>query len=232
MTRAVASPPIDLWKLFATSIPRAPWKGFVFGLFLPLIVMQIGGALHKDILGVVVALGLCTVFFVVDSWRTKQLSVFPLMTFFMTATQFAAGMYAYRHAEWKMASTVVPLIDNAAVAVLFLGSLLTRTPLILAMLDRDTLEVIPEKIRQSSYYLKAWRLVTWLWGLLYVVQVFILAILFYHHLPGAEAVDYLLGWPIVAVFLVLSVMLPRWYWTVNMPRIDQEHGQTAQIPTA
>jgi hypothetical protein len=40
-----------------------------------------------------------------------------------------------------------------------------------------------------------------------------------------KTVDYILGWPIVAVFLVLSVMLPRWYWTVNMPHIEQEHGQ-------
>jgi Na+-transporting NADH:ubiquinone oxidoreductase subunit NqrB len=123
----------------------------------------------------------------------------------------------------------VPLIDNAVVAVLFLGSLLTRTPLILAMLDRDTLEMIPEKIRKSPYYPKAWRLVTWLWGLLYVAQIFVLAFLFYHHVPGAEAVDYILGWPIVAVFLVLSVMLPRWYWTVNLPRIEQEHSQAVQM---
>jgi hypothetical protein len=140
-------------------------------------------------------------------------------------------MYAARHAEWKLASAVVPLMDNAAVAVLFLASLLTKTPLILAMLDRKSLESIPDKIRKSSYYLRGWRMVTWLWGILYVGQTLVLLYLFSHHVPGAEIVDYLLGWPIVSVCLVLSVMLPRWYWTKNMSRIEQEGKTLATVRT-
>ncbi len=214
----------SFWNLCVTSAPKAPWRGFFFGLFLPMMLMQVSSAFGKPLLGVALALGACVVFFIVDTRRTKQLCVFPLITFFMTATQFAAGMFAFRHPDWTALTVITPVVDDATLAVIFLGSLATKTPLILAMLDRETLDKIPGNIRRSSYYLHGWRLVTLLWGVIYVIQPIILAALFFHHVPGAEAIDYMLGWPIVVPCLVLSVAIPRWYWIRNMRRIEEEVG--------
>jgi hypothetical protein len=180
-------------------------------------------------LGVELALALCIVFFVVDTLRMKQLCVFPLITLFMITTQCGAGILSAKHPEWASTLIYVPMLDNGVIALAFLLSAITRKPLIMVMLDPESLKSIPEKIRNSSYYLNAWRLVTLLWGVLYVIQPVVLLILHFHHLPGSSVLEYLFGWPFVAIFLVVSVMLPRWYWRKKMPFLEQE---AQKVPAA
>lgn len=213
---------MSLAKLFVTSLPNVPWNGFVFGLFVPLTLMHIGGLLGMPALGAVFAVSFCILFFCCEFVRTRQPNAFALITLFMIATQFAAKALAARMPEHATALSSVGIVDEASLAAIFFLSMWTKRPLVLLFLDRNVTEAIPPKIRRSSYYLTGWRLVTAIWGLLYAAQAMILAYLLSNEVPHAKAIEFIFGWPLVLVLLVVSVMLPRWYWTKNMTAIEQE----------
>ena len=174
--------------------------------------MQFLGVFHAPVTGVVVGLAWCVLFFLVDLTITRCPCIFPLMTSFMVSTQFAAGMHAAYHPKSALAMSPVTGIDNGLIALVFLGSLFTRRPLILFFLEEETLERIPEKIRKTIYFMKTWNQITVVWGMAYVIQSMLLTVLRVNHSPAEAVVDFLFGWPIVVILLIFSVMFPRWYW--------------------
>ncbi len=184
--------------------------------------MQASGMAEMPMLGALTAMAVCVLFFAVAWQRTKQPNVFAVITFFMIATQLTAHVLAARHPTWQTAYSFVPIIDEGTLAVVFFVSSCTKRPLILLFLGKEVTEAIPEKIRKSSYYLTAWQAVTFLWGILYTVQTAVLTLLLYHHIPGEKWIEFAFGWPMVLVFLILSVMMPRWYWITRMPAIERE----------
>lgn len=209
-------------NIIFTSLPKVPWKDFLCGLFAPLILMQICGHFHAAVIGSILAIAWGLVFFVVDLIIRRQPNMFALITILMISTQFTAGMFAAHHSDWASTMQFVPILDNVILASLFFVSLLTKKPLILLFLGKETLESVPEKIRKSSYHLTGWRMVTLIWGILYAIQPIFHAYLIFHRSPIAEFIDNLFGWPVVVVLLILSVSLPRWYWIKNMPLIEKE----------
>lgn len=225
MDQIARKPSLSFWDLFISSLPKVPWHGFVCGLFLPLVLMQIGGMLQTPTFSALAAIGVCVLFFAIEWRRTKQPNAFALITFFMITTQYAAHALAARHPTWTAACSFVAIIDEGTLAVLFFLSLGTKKPLILMFLGKEVTESIPEQIQKSSYYLAAWKAVTFLWGALYAAQTAVLAFLLCHHVPGEKWIEFAFGWPIVMVFLVISVMLPRWYWITRMAAIEQENVQ-------
>jgi hypothetical protein len=225
MEKSIPNPTPSIWRILVTSVPKAPWTGFVFGLFLPLVLMQIGDLLQMSKLGFFLALGVCAIFFVVDFFRMMWPNAFALITLFMMTTQYGAHALAARYPDRAVACSFVTILDEGMFALLFLFSLCTRKPLILFLLGKDVAESIPETIQKSSYYLPAWKAVTLIWGVLYAVQTGVLALLIFHPLPCKEFIEFFFGWPLVAVFLVISVALPRWYWITNMPAIERENAE-------
>jgi hypothetical protein len=213
---------VSFGRLFWTSLPSVPWKGFVLGLFLPLVTLQVCKAFGVPLVGVGLAIGGCTLFFIVDFVKTRRPSPFAIITLLMFTTKSGAGVAAAHWPDHAMALKLATVVDEGILALLFFFSLATSYPLIFLFLDKHTLDRIPEKIRRSSHHLAAWKLATLLWAILYAMQAGVLAWLTYCEIEGRDLIEFVFGWPIVAVFLVMSVMLPRWYWTKHMTAIERE----------
>ena len=139
-------------------------------------------------------------FFIVDFVQTRQPSPFAIITLFMFTTKFAAGVMGTHWPQHAKALSFATIFDEGAIALLFFVSLATRYPLVLIFLGEHALAAIPEKIRRSSHYLPAWKLVTLLWAVLYAIQTIVFAVLLYYEIAWRNVVEFIFGWPIVALF--------------------------------
>ena len=201
------------FRLIRFGLPRIPWKGYLLGLFVPVNIVLIFKLFDDVMTGTILAVGWCILFFLVDYVVARQVCVFPLITLFMIATQTAGSMYAgYQHGSALVAS-LVPGIDDLIVALFFLGSLITRAPLILLFLDKKSIDRLAAKYGKSPHFMLAWRQTTAVWGVWYIVQSLIVTYLRVTSSPAERAVDFLLGWPIILLLLLFSVTYPDWYWT-------------------
>lgn len=203
----------SLYRLIRFSLPRIPWKGYLLGLFVPLNIVLIFKLLNNAMTGTYLAVGWCILFFLVDYVVARQVCVFPLITLFMIATQTAASMYAGYHHGSALVASLVPGIDDLVVALFFLGSLMTQAPLILLFLDKESVDRLAAKYGKSPLFMLAWREITAVWGVWYIIQSVIVTCLRVTSSPAERAVDFLLGWPIVFLLLLFSVAFPAWYWT-------------------
>ena len=138
-------------ELFISSVRRVPWKGFVLGLFVPLVTMQLCDLLHKPILGAILAMVWCIVFFLADLFVKKEANAFALITLFMIATQFAAHVLTARLPQDAVLLSFVGIIDEGVFCLLLLISCGTKKPLILLLLGKEVPESIPEIIRRSRF---------------------------------------------------------------------------------
>jgi hypothetical protein len=206
---------LSFWNLFCCSIPKIPWKGFIYGLFIPLMIMHIFEHFQYQLIGIAIAVAVCVIFFVIDITLTKWPCIFPLITTFMVITQYAAGVHAAYHPQSALAMSLVPGVDNGLVGLFFLGSLFTKTPLILFLLDKETVERMPVKIKKTPYYLKAWSYITLTWGIAFIIESLLLTTLHIIHSPYEKFLNFVFSWPLVLVLLFFSVMFPSWYWTKN-----------------
>jgi len=112
--------------------------------------------------------------------------------------------------------------DKCIVGLIFLASLVTAKPFVLLFIDEGTIARIPEKIRMSSYHLKAWKIITAAWGIAFFIAGALGTFLEATHSRGAELVDYCAGWPIVVVLFMFSVNFPHYYWKATYPAIEAE----------
>jgi hypothetical protein len=198
----------------------------LLGLFVPLNILLILKLLNNPMTGTYLALGWCILFFLTDYVVTRQVCVFPLITLFMIATQTAASMYAGYYHGSALAASLVPGIDDFVVALFFLASLMTRVPLILFFLDKESVDRLAAKYGKSPHFMLAWRQITAVWGVWYIVQSVIVTYLRVTSSPAEKAVDFLLGWPIVFLLLLFSVAYPAWYWTRTgiVTEVKKERG--------
>ena len=210
-------------ELFISSIPKVPWRGYIMGLFLPLMLLHIGKQINLSILFFHICLIWCVLFFLVDFYLHRCPCIFPLITFFMVLTQFLAGYYAAVHPSSAFAMSIVPGLDNGLMSVIFLVSLLTKKPLILFLIEKDTIERMPEKIKATSFFVRTWEKVTLVWGIAFVIQSMLLTYLKVANSNLEAFLDFVFSWPLILVLLFFSVMYPRWYWTKNYSKIEEEY---------
>ena len=217
------------YRLIRFSLPRIPWKGYLLGLFVPLNILLSFKLLNNAITGTYLALGWCILFFLADYVVTRQVCVFPLIALFMIATQTTASMYAGYHHGSALAASLVPGIDDLVVALLFLGSLVRRAPLILFLLDKESVDRLTAKYGKSPYFMLAWRQITAVWGVWYLVQSVLVTYLRVTSSSAERAVDFFLGWPIIFLLLLFSVAYPAWYWTKKglVTKVGKERGPEA-----
>jgi len=216
----------SLCRAIRFSLLRIPWKGFLLGLFVPVNVLLIFKLFNNAMTGTIFAVGWCILFFLADYAVARQVCVFPLITLFMIATQTAGSMYAVYHHASALAASLLPGIDDLIVALFFLGSLITRAPLILLLLDKESISRLAAKYSKSPHFMLAWRQITVVWGVSYIVQSIMVTYLRVTSSPAERAVDFLLGWPTVFFLLLFSVTYPAWYWTKKglITEVGKERG--------
>jgi hypothetical protein len=212
-------------ELFISSIPKVPWKGFLMGFFIPIMILHAGGWFGMHMLFFYLCLIWCVLFFVIDLWIKKWPCLFPLITFFMVLTQFLAAYHAAVNPDSYLVMALVPGLDNGLMSLFFLLSLFTSKPLVIFMIEKETIEKMNIKIRKSSYFIKAWNKVTLAWGIAFLIESMLLTYLRVTKSSLEAPLDFLFGWPLILILLFFSVMFPKWYWTRNFQTIEKENEQ-------
>ena len=72
---------------------------------------------------------------------------------------------------------------------------------------------MPEVIRSSPYYVKAWRIITVAWGGVFMIIAAMLVMLNMGNLGSVAIVDMVAGWASMIILIAFTVIFPRWYWT-------------------
>ncbi|MFH1452479.1 MAG: hypothetical protein ABIH00_00685 [Armatimonadota bacterium] len=195
-----------------------PWTGFFWGVFLPVNLIYLFKYFNKPILGVYTALLCCALFFFIYYGITKKINVFPIVTFSMTSIAFIS--FFLRHHKYLYYAVLGS--GDYMLGTIFLITILTPKPFILYFVDEDNLKKIPDIIRDSKYYLRAWKIVTAVWGLMYIKVSLVLTYLRFIHSKDFDYISFVTGWPMVLILLIFSVLFPHYYWSANIKNMEKK----------
>ena len=188
---------------------------------MPLNILYILLYLKKPLDAIIFSTAWCFLTIIICYIRTRRLSIFSLITVCLILLNFITS-FLQNH---RFLYIIVNAADNSFWGFLFLGSLLIGKPFILTFVPRKAIEEIPEKIQKSSYYLKAWNIVTAVWGFTQIITTGIEILLKVIKSPFCEMVNYCLSWPVILILLLFSVQFPGYYWRKNWKKIESETQQ-------
>ena len=195
---------LSLWESLLKSFP---WKDMTLGFLIPKIIFLYGLSQKMPFLWGGIALTWCAVIFFMGHVKTRKVNIFAILGVVMiliriivVITQRDPRMYLFLLAMDNIiigAICIVSLFFRRSIMQLFAESMDTR---------------VPEKIKQSVYYSMAWRIVTAVWGLVYVLFSLALVLLKANNLKIVGTIDMLASWPLMFVLFIFSIQFPKWYW--------------------
>ncbi|MBN2463110.1 MAG: hypothetical protein JXB43_05860 [Dehalococcoidia bacterium] len=207
-----------IWSIVKLNLSRMPWRDFLPCMFAPLVILEISSSAGAQLLGVYISLAWLVMVAIIIYITKHVISLFAIITFIMTLTQFIAGFVATQHPFF----TLIPSLDNTIVGLIFIGSMLRPRPFIMALIGKETIERTEAKYGKSKYFFKAWFDINIVWGIFYVLQGIFISYTMVLNVDTGKLLDFLLGWPAVLVLLYFSVDYPRWYWSRHLEKMKME----------
>jgi len=199
------------WKSFKE---KFPWKDMFLGFLIPKMFFLYGARHGMPFLWGAIALAWCVGVFYLHQVRTHKANFFAVFAVIMIVARIIvviAGksprMYLY-----------VLALDNFVVGVVFMVSLLFKRSLMQMFADSASAQ-IPREILASAYYAKAWRIVTFVWAIVFILFALVLVLLKACNLRIVGLVDMLASWPLMVVLFIFTLKFPAWYWKNNYARI-------------
>lgn len=197
---------------------RVPLMDILFGMFIPLNLFHLLMFLRKPLYAIFIPLFICLIYAFTNYVKTKKISVLAILTTLIILLNFGSS-FLHGH---KVSYLFIELLDNLIVGILFLVSLATPRPFALLFIEKETLSKIPEKIQKSPYYMNAWKIITAVWGITYVISALILLCLKLIKYKSIEIIDYIFGWPLLLLLIIFSVSFPYYYWKANWKKIEPQ----------
>lgn len=207
-----------VWSIIKLNLSKMPWRDFSLCMFAPLVILEIISLFGAPLLGVYISLAWLVLTAVILYITKHVVSLFAIITFTMTLTQFIAGFMARQHPFFKL----IPSLDNTIIGLIFFGSMLRPRPFIMALIGKETIEHTEAKYGKSKYFFKAWFDINIVWGIFYVLQGIFISYTMVLDVDTGKLLDLLLGWPAVMVLLYFSVAYPRWYWSRHWEKMKME----------
>ncbi len=208
----------SFWKKIKNDLP---WNDFITGLFIPLNILYLLLYLKKPFHAIIFSAAWCFLIIIISYIKSRRLSIFSLITVCLILLNFITS-FLQSH---RVLYLIINAVDNSFWGLLFIGSLFISKPFILTFVPPGSLKEIPEKIRESSYYMRAWSIVTAVWGIIQLattgIEIFLKAI----KSPFTEIVNYCLSWPVILLLLLFSVWFPGYYWRKNWKKIEGEEDK-------
>ena len=202
------------WKSFKE---KFPWKDMFLGFLIPKMFFLYGARHGLPFFWGAIALAWCAGVFYLHQVRTHKANFFAVFAVIMIVARIIvviAGksprMYLY-----------VLALDNFVVGVVFMASLLFKRSLMQMFADSAGAQ-IPREILASAYYAKAWRIVTFVWAIVFILFALALVLLKACNLRIVGLVDMLASWPLMVVLFIFTLQFPAWYWKNNYARIRAE----------
>jgi hypothetical protein len=198
-----------------------PWKDLLLGLFIPLNVLYAFLHFNKGLEGMIFVFVWYIVLFIVNLTVTKKANIFAIITFIMILLNFLTSFFK----DHPSLHIIVKAADQAVFGFIFFGSLLLSKPIILQFVNKETMKKIPEKIQKTHYFLRAWNIITAMWGAFYILSAVIIIYIGTFDKELEKTVDFCTGWPATLLLLIFSIWFPKYYWRKNWHKIEAENKQ-------
>jgi len=195
-----------------------PWRDFIVGMLVPLLLLQFVSLPSVPLLGVYCLLFWLITLIVVTWVRTRKVIVFSVITLIVSITVIAGRFLSPVHPIF----TLIPSLDASIIGLIFVGSMLTPRPFVISLVGKETLERTEKKFGKSKFFYKAWFDVNIMWGMFYIIQGLIISYVMILNLQLGKIMDLLFSWPAVLVLLYISVDHPRRYWERHAEKMRKE----------
>jgi intracellular septation protein A len=186
---------------------QVPWKDMIFGFLIPKGILFLGISLNMLFPGAILAALWCLGVSATAYMKERKLNIFALFALAMIFLRVVVILASKSPALYLLAQA----LDSALYGLIFLISLLFPRPLIQVLAEASGV-IVPEAIRKTPYYEKAWRITTGVWGLVFIFLALILAVLKMGSLKSVVVVDMLASWPPTIALIAFTVLFPKWYW--------------------
>ena len=193
---------------------RFPWKAMTVGFLIPKGILFTGISLNMLFSGALLATLWCLAVFLAAHFREGKVNIFAVFALAMIFLRIAVILASKSPALYLFAQA----LDSALYASIFFISLLFPRSLIQLFAEASGV-AMPDVICKSPYYGRAWRIITAVWGAVFMVVALILLMLEIHSLKSAAIVDMIASWPVMVILIAFTVIFPRWYWTKNIGEI-------------
>ncbi len=189
-----------------------PWQEMTVGFLIPKAIFFIGIGWNMLYPSAVVATAWCLGVFWVSYRRSRAVNVFAILAVIVIVARIIVVLASRNPVLYMYAQA----IDSASYGVAFLGSLFFPRPLIQLFAEASSV-AIPEVVRESVYYVRAWRIVTSVWGVVYMILAVLLVLMRSVSMKAAAMIDIIASWPTLIVLIAFTVVFPRWYWERTVP---------------
>lgn len=202
---------VSTWKSFKENFP---WKDMFLGFLIPKVFFLYGARHGMPFLWGGIAIVWCVGVFYLHQVKTHKVNFFAVFAVIMIMARIIVVL---AEKDPRMYLYVLAL-DNLIVGIIFMASLLFKRSLMEMFADSADAQ-IPRKIKRSVYYGKAWRIVTFVWALAYILFAVVLVLLKAANLRVVGLIDMLAGYPLMIVLFLFTLKFPAWYWKNNYAKI-------------
>jgi len=206
------------WSIIKLNLSRMPWRDFVLGMLVPLLLLQLVSPPSFPLLGVYCSLAWLVILIVTSAILTRTLNVFSIITLVVTVTMVAGHYLARMHPAFAL----IPSLDASIIGLMFVGSMLRPRPFIMSLVGKETIERTEAKFGKSKFFYKAWFDINIMWGMFYMIQGVTISYAMILNMELGNIISLLFSWPSVLVLLYISVDYPRLYWKKHWEKMKEE----------
>ncbi|MCX5696321.1 MAG: hypothetical protein NTW18_06715 [Candidatus Omnitrophica bacterium] len=199
------------WKSLKENFP---WKDMFLGFLIPKVFFLYGAHHGMAFLWGAIAVAWCVGVFYLHQVKTHKVNFFAVFAVIMIMARIIVvvaeknpRMYLY-----------VLALDNFIVGTIFMASLLFKRSLMQLFAESVSAQ-IPQEILASVYYAKAWRIVTFVWAIVFILFALVLVLLKACNLRIVGLIDMFASWPLMIILFLFTLKFPAWYWKNNYARI-------------
>ncbi|MDO8662902.1 MAG: VC0807 family protein [Candidatus Omnitrophota bacterium] len=199
--------PQSTWQVFRHNFP---WKDVIVGFLIPKVIFLYGLNQKMPFLWGGIAVAWCVVVFLIGQARTHKTNIFAILALVLILVRIVV-VIAQRDPRTYL---FLVALDEFIFGVIFLVSLFFSRSIIEIFADVVGVRA-PEKIIRSKYYSKAWRIVTAVWGVTYLLFALLLVLLNVNDLKIVGKIDMFAWLPVLVVLFIFTIVFPQWYWKNN-----------------
>lgn len=199
------------WKSFKDNFP---WKDMFLGFLIPKVFFLYGARHGVPFFWAAISVAWCFGVFYLHQVRTHKVNFFAIFAVIMIMARIMVVIAAKNPRMYLY----VLALDNLFVGVIFMTSLLFKRSLMQMFADSASAQ-IPQDILRSAYYEKSWRIVTFVWAIVYILFALVLVLLKACNLKIVGLVDMLASWPLMVMLFLFTLKFPAWYWKNNYAKI-------------
>jgi intracellular septation protein A len=184
-------------------------KDFVVSAIIPIIIFSVFDKMEMTLSGIILS-GVWSIGVVLINFM-KEHKINALAA--MGASFAGVGVIGTVISKNPTFYLVAPIIQDILLALIFFGSLFCQRSLIQIIVEQSYLKNVPEEFKKQHEYKKVWKIITEAAAILTISQAALRIILLYTvSMSSYYAISTVYGNISTPIFIVFSIMFPKWYW--------------------